>query len=105
MPGRSGHGHARIQFGASFMARWSVLQPRGIGARGHCAPPPTGSPASPTPRSPPALHARSPNLDLALPGLAAVFEPYGVGEASHRGPVAPTRLPALGAGALGLDGR
>ena len=29
------------------MARLSVSQPRGIGARGHCAPPPTRSPASP----------------------------------------------------------
>jgi hypothetical protein len=32
------------------MARLSVLQPRGIGARGHCAPPPTGSAASPASR-------------------------------------------------------
>jgi hypothetical protein len=77
------------------MARWSVSQPRGIGARGYCAPPPIGSPASPASRTHPALPARSPTLDLALPGLAAVPEHHGVGEAGHRGPVAPRRLPAL----------
>jgi hypothetical protein len=45
--------------------------------------------------SPPALGARSPILDLALPGLAAVPEHYRVGEARHRGPMALQRLPAL----------
>jgi len=50
------------------MARWSV-SPRGIGPRGHCAPPQIGSPASPASRPPPALCARSPTLNLALPGL------------------------------------
>ena len=50
------------------MARWSVSQPRGIGARGHCASPPTGSPASPASRSPSALRAGSSTLDLALSG-------------------------------------
>jgi hypothetical protein len=82
------------------MARLSVSQPRGIGARGHRAPPSAGSPASPASWSRPAFRARSPTLDLALSGLAAVFEPHGVGEASHRGPVAPSRLPALLALAL-----
>ena len=63
------------------MAGWSVSQPREIGTRGHCAPPPTGSPASPASRPPPALRARSLILDLALPGLATVPEHLGVGEA------------------------
>jgi len=45
--------------------------------------------------SPPALGARSPIVDLALPGLAAVLEHNCVGEAGDRGPVAPSRLPAL----------
>ena len=35
------------------MARWLVSEQRGIGARGHCAPPPTDSPASPASWSPP----------------------------------------------------
>jgi hypothetical protein len=48
------------------MARWSVSQPCGIGARGHYAPPPAASPASPSSWSPPTLRARSPILDLAL---------------------------------------
>jgi len=43
----------------------------------------------------PALRARSHTLDLAPRGLAAVPEHHGVGEAGHRGPVAPTRLPDL----------
>jgi hypothetical protein len=59
------------------MARWSVAQSRGIGARGHCAPSPTGSPASPASRPPPVLRARSITLDLALPGLATVPECNG----------------------------
>jgi len=48
------------------MARLSVSQPRGIGARGHRAPPSAGSPASPASWSRPAFRARSPTLDLAL---------------------------------------
>jgi hypothetical protein len=48
----------------------------------------------------PALHARSPTLDLPLPGLAAVLEHHCVGEAGHCGPVASSRLPALLALAL-----
>src|ERR1700693_5840795 len=36
-----------IHLGALLMARLSVSQPRGFGARGHCAPPPACSPASP----------------------------------------------------------
>jgi hypothetical protein len=40
-------------------------------------------------------HARSSTLDLALPNLATVPELRVVGEAGHRGPVAPPRLPAL----------
>jgi hypothetical protein len=43
---------------------------------------------------------RSPTLDPALPGLAAVPEHRGVGEAGHRGPMAPPRLPPLLALAL-----
>ena len=85
---------------ASFMARWSVSRPRGIGARAHCAPPPAGNPASPASWSPPALRARSSTLDLALPGLAAVLERHGIGEAGDRSPLAPSRLPALLALAL-----
>jgi hypothetical protein len=77
------------------MARWSVSQPRGVGARGLCAPPPTGSSASPASQTHPALRARSPTLNLALPGLAAVLEHNCVGEAGDRGPVVPSRLPAL----------
>lgn len=50
------------------MARWSVSEPCGIGARSHCASPPTGSPASPASRSPSALRAGSSTLDLALSG-------------------------------------
>jgi hypothetical protein len=82
------------------MARWSVSQPRGVGARDHCASPPIGSSASPASRTHPALRARSPTLDLALSGLAAVPEHLGVGEAGYRGQVAPSRLPALLALAL-----
>src|ERR1700730_13440542 len=48
------------------MARLSVSQPRGIGVRGHRAPPSAGSPASPASWSRPAFRARSPTLDLAL---------------------------------------
>jgi len=48
----------------------------------------------------PALRARSLTLDLGLLGLAAVLEHHGVGKACHRGPVAPTGLPALLALAL-----
>jgi hypothetical protein len=36
--------------------------------------------------------------------LAAVLEHHGVGEAGHRGPVAPSRLPALLALARGQFG-
>jgi hypothetical protein len=68
--------------------------------RGHCTPPPTGSPTSPASWSPPALRARSSTLDLALPGLAAVLERHGIGEAGDRSPLAPSRLPALLALAL-----
>src|SRR3984893_4994465 len=82
------------------MARWSVAQPRGIGARGHCAPPPTGSPASPASRATVAVRVRSHALDLALPGLAAVPEHYGVGEAGYIGALAPPGLPVLLAPAL-----
>src|SRR5258708_23275623 len=78
---------------AGFAAAW-------LGARGHSAPPPVGSPASPASWSPPALRARSSALDLALPGLAAVLERHGIGEAGDRSPLAPSRLPALFALAL-----
>jgi hypothetical protein len=39
-------------------------------------------------------------LDLALPGLAAVLEHHGVGEAGDGHPVAPARISALLALAL-----
>src|SRR5580704_9103758 len=87
------------------MARLPVSRPRGIGARGRCAPPPTGSPASPASRPHLALRVRSPTLGLALPGLAAVPERHAVGEAGDRGPVAPSRLSALLALALKVLGR
>jgi hypothetical protein len=63
-------------------------------------PPPTGSATSPASWSPSALRARSSILDLALPGLAAVLERHGIGEAGDRSPLAPSRLPALLALAL-----
>src|SRR5258708_29553454 len=50
------------------MARWSVSQPRGIGAQGHCAPPPTGSSASPASRTRPAQPDRSDNFSVHLNG-------------------------------------
>ena len=82
------------------MDRLSVSQPRGFRTRGHCAPPPTRSPAPPEARPRPALHSRSLNLGLALPGVAAVPERHRVGETGHRGSMAPTRLSALLALAL-----
>ena len=82
------------------MARLSVSRPRGIGARGHSAPPPTRSPAPAEARPHPALHNRSPNLGLALPGVAAVPERHRVGETGHRDSMASTRLSALLALAL-----
>ena len=50
----------------------------------------------------PTLRARSSTLDLALPGLAAVLERHGIGEAGDRSPLAPSRLPALLALALNV---
>jgi hypothetical protein len=82
------------------MDRLSVSQPRGFRTRGHCAPPPTRSPAPAEARPHPALHSRSLNLGLALPGVAAVPERHRVGETGHRGSMAPTRLSALLALAL-----
>ena len=82
------------------MARLSVSQPRGFRTRGQCAPPPTRSPAPAEARPHPVLHGRSLNLGLALPGVAAVPERHRVGETSHRGSMAPTRLSALLALAL-----
>jgi hypothetical protein len=83
------------------MARWPVSQPRGnwrlevIALRHQLSVLHRQRPS----RSP-ALRARSSTLDLAPPGLAAVLEHHGVGEAGDRSPVAPSRLPALLALAL-----
>src|SRR5215472_7200909 len=77
------------------LARWPVPEPRGIGARGLCAPPPTGHPASPAARpSPPLLHRSAP-VGQALSGVAALSGCHRVGEVSHHGPVASARLSAL----------
>jgi hypothetical protein len=62
------------------MDRLSVSQPRGFRTRGHCAPPPTRSPAPAEARPRSALHSRSLNLGLALPAMAAVPERHRVGE-------------------------
>jgi hypothetical protein len=82
------------------MARWSVSQPCGIGARGYCAPPPTGQSCIAI-----VLAALSSSRSIAYSGSGSIgsghgLEHHGVGEAGHRGPVASSRLPAVLALAL-----
>ena len=86
------------------MDRLSVSQPRGFRTRGHCAPPPTRSPTPAEARPRPALHSRSLNLGLALPGVAAVPERL---VSVNRPPWfngTDTAFGSTGAGARNLDG-
>jgi hypothetical protein len=77
------------------MARWSVSQPHGIGDSRSLRSATNWQSYIANMPAARAHRVRSHTLDLALPRMAAVPEPHGVGEAGHRGPLAPSRLPAL----------
>ena len=62
----------------------SVSQPRGFGARGHCAPRLAYSPASPASRPHSALLHRSAPVGMALPTMAAVSRCNRGAKVGHR---------------------
>src|ERR1700730_14900813 len=93
LPYRRWHDHDSVY--RHFHPRVPLSSPRLPGTRAHWPSASSKRPATAAPRSDSALLHGPTSLGLALPGLAAGPQRYGVGKTGNRGPEASQRLPDI----------